>query len=260
MLRSEMVLAAPGKGLHVLLGKLRRRPDIGRALLLLFTLAAVGAGLWLLHRQSFLREHTWVFIMAATVLALVAFLLFEPLLKLFSTLFMLLEAFTHIFAKSYDECRKSLGIKGGTAKDKAAAGTGKDGKSGEEAKKEEHKSSETEYHQTEEDRMAWQRAKQKARADKRYEQTKKKKKRMEEEARKEQKKERRREEPKKPASDKALEEAKSIFNVEIPFTESEIKEKRNLLIKKYHPDNPGGSEEMCKKINECYSILYMYAS
>ena len=48
--------------------------------------------------------------------------------------------------------------------------------------------------------------------------------------------------------------------VEIPFTESEIKEKRNLLIRKYHPDNPGGSEEMCKKINECYAILYKYAT
>ena len=57
-----------------------------------------------------------------------------------------------------------------------------------------------------------------------------------------------------------LEEAKAFFGVDIPFTADEIKQRRNQLLKKYHPDNPDGSEEMCKKINECYALLIRYAA
>lgn len=57
-----------------------------------------------------------------------------------------------------------------------------------------------------------------------------------------------------------LEEAQLIYAVRMPYTTDEIKQKRNILLKKYHPDNAEGSEEMCKKINECYRILCRYAS
>ncbi|MBR1931565.1 MAG: hypothetical protein IJ833_08880 [Lachnospiraceae bacterium] len=57
-----------------------------------------------------------------------------------------------------------------------------------------------------------------------------------------------------------LEEAKSIFSVEEPYGIEEIRSKRNLLLKTYHPDNHNGSEEMCKKINECYDLLLEHIS
>ena len=56
-----------------------------------------------------------------------------------------------------------------------------------------------------------------------------------------------------------FDEAKALFSVELPYTTTEIKRKRNALIKKYHPDL-GGSEEMCKKINEAYTLLLKFAS
>jgi hypothetical protein len=59
-------------------------------------------------------------------------------------------------------------------------------------------------------------------------------------------------------ADSAREEAETIFMVKYPYDEAEIKSKRNMLLKKYHPDNPEGSEEMCKKINECYAVLMKY--
>ena len=248
MLYMEMILAAPGKGLHVLLKKFRRRPDIGRAVFLFVTLFLVGIGLWLM------RKNTLLLLGGGIALAVLAFLIYKPVLKGISALLLFLEAGTHVFAASYDECRKSLKRRSGKSGRKAAPKTEQRAKQPEE---EQPKTRE----QREAERQAWEEARQKASAEKRYQQTQRKKKRMEEEAEKERAKrggpKHKKQEPHE--SSAALEEAKSIFNVEIPFTEAEIKEKRNLLIKKYHPDNPEGSEEMCKKINECYAILYKYA-
>lgn len=56
-----------------------------------------------------------------------------------------------------------------------------------------------------------------------------------------------------------FDEAKALFGVELPYTTTDIKRKRNILIKKYHPDL-GGSEEMCKRINEAYTLLLKFAS
>lgn len=52
-----------------------------------------------------------------------------------------------------------------------------------------------------------------------------------------------------------FEEAKALFGVELPYTKEQLKSARNTLLKKYHPDNKGGSVEMCKKINESYALL-----
>lgn len=65
------------------------------------------------------------------------------------------------------------------------------------------------------------------------------------------------EEDKKPKS--PFDDAKALFNVELPYTKTDIKRIRNELIKKYHPDL-GGSEEMCKKINEAYTLLLKFVS
>ncbi len=271
MLNTEMILAAPGKGLHVLLGKLRKRPDVGRAIFLAFLLLCVGIGLWLMRKDLF------ILLVGGAALAITVFLIYRPVLKGIKMFLTFLEAGTHVFAKSYDECRRALKLKkegrtgkGGqaaaenAAKQDTSAGNAQAGAQKQQQKQQEaQETPEEERRRREEEAQAWARAKQKARQEKRYEQTEKKRRRMEEEAERERAK---RGGPKAKTdrrpheSSAALEEAKSIFNVEIPFSEAEIKEKRNLLIRKYHPDNPGGSEEMCKKINECYAILYKYAS
>lgn len=54
-----------------------------------------------------------------------------------------------------------------------------------------------------------------------------------------------------------LDEAKRLFNVTAPYTKADIKKIRNRLMKMYHPD-VGGSEEMCKKVNEAYALLLKY--
>ncbi|MCR5249845.1 MAG: J domain-containing protein [Lachnospiraceae bacterium] len=256
MLYMEMILAAPGKGLHVLLKKCRKRGDIGRALFLLCTLLLVGIALWLM------RKNTLLLLAGGIALAVLAFLSYKAVMKGIAALLLWLEKATGVFAASFDDCRRILRKRPARRRSrKTPSGNAQQANAphaGPGQKQEQKKTRE----QREAERQAWEEAKQKARAEKRYRQTQQKKKRMEEEAERERAKRggpkaTNKQSPRE--SNEALEEAKSIFNVEIPFTEAEIKEKRNLLIKKYHPDNPEGSEEMCKKINECYAILYKYA-
>ena len=263
MLKAEMVLAAPGKGLHVLLKKLRGRRDIGRVVFLLFVLAIVGLGLWLM------RKNTVLLIAGGSALAVVAFLLYKPVMKGFATFFIFLEAATHMFAKSYDDCKSAIekyDYEHRSAQQKREdEEKARQAKAHEEELRREREKKRAEEAKAREERMKaeWSRVRQEARQEKRREHTQRKRRRMEQEAEREREK---RGGPhvktdKEPHVDSAaLNEAKSIFNVELPFSEEEIKEKRNILIKKYHPDNPGGSEEMCKKINECYKILYKYAT
>ncbi|MBP5608629.1 MAG: hypothetical protein J6X66_10250 [Lachnospiraceae bacterium] len=263
MLKAEMLLAAPGKGLHMMLKRMRGRKDMGRALFLLFILLLVGLGLWLM------RKNTVLLVAGGTVLAVVAFLLYKPVLKALDTFFIFLEAGTHMFAKSYDDCKKAIErydhahrTEEQKRRDEEKA---RQEKAREEELRKERERRRAEEARAREERMKaeWSRVRQEARQEKRREHTERKRRRMEDEAQRERDK---RGGPhvktdKEPhVSNAALNEAKSIFNVEVPFTEEEIKEKRNLLIKKYHPDNPGGSEEMCKKINECYAILYKYTT
>ncbi len=92
MLKAEMILAAPGKGLHELLKKMRGRKDMGRALFLVCILVLVGLGLWLM------RKNTVILIAGGTVLAVIAFLLYKPVLKALDTFFVFLEAGTHMLS------------------------------------------------------------------------------------------------------------------------------------------------------------------
>jgi len=53
-------------------------------------------------------------------------------------------------------------------------------------------------------------------------------------------------------------EAMSIFGLEPPVTEAQMKERYKELAKKYHPDFNQGctkSEEMLKKVNSAYTVL-----
>lgn len=52
--------------------------------------------------------------------------------------------------------------------------------------------------------------------------------------------------------------ALKLYDVTMPYKTSEIKKKRNQLLKKFHPDE-GGDPEMSKKINTAYEILCKYA-
>ncbi len=53
-------------------------------------------------------------------------------------------------------------------------------------------------------------------------------------------------------------EAIQILEIKFPYTESQLKTKYKMLVKKYHPDLNNGSkqsEEMFKKVVESYKIL-----
>lgn len=54
--------------------------------------------------------------------------------------------------------------------------------------------------------------------------------------------------------------AKELLGIELPCTASQLKKARNILLKKYHPDNMDGSVEMCSKINEAYAMLIKFVS
>lgn len=56
-----------------------------------------------------------------------------------------------------------------------------------------------------------------------------------------------------------LSEALSFYGLKIPFTESELKDKRRKLMKTAHPDE-GGDTETAANINRYFDILKKYAS
>ena len=53
--------------------------------------------------------------------------------------------------------------------------------------------------------------------------------------------------------------AKALFGLNNDFTIQELKEARNRLMRKYHPDNQGGSSSIARKINAYYELLIPYA-
>ena len=53
-------------------------------------------------------------------------------------------------------------------------------------------------------------------------------------------------------------EAVKFLEITFPYTEAQLKTRYKLLVKKHHPDLNNGSkksEEMFKKVAECYRIL-----
>ena len=55
-----------------------------------------------------------------------------------------------------------------------------------------------------------------------------------------------------------FERAKTLYEVEIPFTVEEINKKKKELMKKYHPDL-GGDTEKAIEINAAYDLLVKFA-
>lgn len=56
-----------------------------------------------------------------------------------------------------------------------------------------------------------------------------------------------------------LERAEELFGVTAPYTRGQLRDARNKLLKRHHPDL-GGSEELAKRINAAYELLVKYAS
>ena len=56
-----------------------------------------------------------------------------------------------------------------------------------------------------------------------------------------------------------LQRARALFGLNREFSLQELKAARNRLMRKYHPDNQGGSSAMAKRVNEYYDILLPFA-
>lgn len=66
-------------------------------------------------------------------------------------------------------------------------------------------------------------------------------------------------EKKSSSSDAELSQALKLYSLKMPYKKAEVKEIRNILLKKHHPDCSEGSEEKCKEINLAYTLLMKYA-
>ncbi|MCR4585365.1 MAG: hypothetical protein K5686_06525 [Lachnospiraceae bacterium] len=249
-----MILTAPGRELYLEAGRLKAKPERVRALLLIFLLPILAVLLWSI------RKNVYVLIVGGGAMAVGFFYIY---FMLYERRDRILDFFVRLFApfyKVFEKHREAAGWGAGNAAGKAAGQAGgKNRESKGDGGSQAGTGREDEYFRR------WKEAAGKARQEKEREQN-----RREEEWRK-----RRREYTKRKAggeksagsgsgkknvntTDSARAEAETIFMVKYPYDEAEIKSKRNLLLKKYHPDNPEGSEEMCKKINECYALLMKY--
>lgn len=59
--------------------------------------------------------------------------------------------------------------------------------------------------------------------------------------------------------DAFCEEERTLFQLGVVYTQTELRKKRRTLLRQCHPD-AGGSEEMAKKINTAYDVLWKYAA
>ena len=254
----QMILTAPGRELYLEAGRLKSRPERVRAILLILLLPILAVLLWSI------RKNFYVLVFGGGVMAVgffyIYFTLYEKREKILGFLAKLFEPFYRVFEKH----RKAAGWgqpKGGgkkvtSAKDNTA---GPAGRASDDARDTGH---EDEYFRR------WKEAAGRAREAKKHEWENRRRsgsrrtedKRNEERQRSSSGSGSSRSEERKAyvGADAARQEAETIFMVKYPYDEAEIKSKRNMLLKKYHPDNPEGSEEMCKKINECYAVLMKY--
>lgn len=250
-----MVLTAPGRELYLEAGRLKEKPERVRAILLIFLLPVLAVLLWAI------RKNIYVLVFGGGSMAVgffyIYFMLYEKRMKILDFLARLFEPFYKVFEKhrkaagwgSISDDKNAKAGKTGAAGAGSTAGQGGDEKS----------RGEDEYFRR------WKEAAGRAKEAKQREWERRKRNYERRHAQNGSNgggtKENYRKEDntaKKPAADRAREEAETIFMVKYPYDEAEIKSKRNMLLKKYHPDNAEGSEEMCKKINECYAVLMKY--
>ena len=234
----EMILATPGAKLHQGFHRLRKKHEFATAILLGITLILAGTILW-----QFRGNDTGLLMLAGIGLITVFSLLFSWIWRHKDTILGIGEALTYPFYNSYEQCRKALDqIKTTAYTNMNATGPEQSGQSDTtDSQKQSADTKSTKDQQTQNrcDNNEYQ---------------------HEQERRRSTSEDRYHRERHVSSGNARLEEAKAFFGVDIPFTADEIKQRRNQLLKKYHPDNPDGSEEMCKKINECYALLIRYAA
>ena len=244
----EMLLATPGAKLHLRFQKLRKKKEGFAAILLGVVLLLASITLW-----QFRGNDTWLLLLAGIGLITVFSLLFSWIWRHGDAILGIGEMLTYPFYSSYEQCRKALDpTQADTCNAKAAENPADPNPfaSGNNAADQKHSGQyNTTDSQTQSDdanatdrqqsqntrgRKEYHREHEHNTSEKRYRRTS--------------------------PGNAQLEEAKAFFGVDIPFTLEELKQRRNQLLKKYHPDNPDGSEAMCKKINECYALLMRYVS
>ncbi|MBR3102448.1 MAG: hypothetical protein IKQ27_11030 [Lachnospiraceae bacterium] len=248
----EMILATPGAKMHQFFRKLRKRNSFSVMILLCVILAFAAVILWNLRGNN-----TWLLLLAGIGVVTVFSFLFSLLKRHGDTLLGVGEMLTYPFFNSYEQCRKAL--------DQMQANTrSHNGEAEKHENPESFASGRTNTDRTEHKHFTYDNASysQKQSADeKRTKDQQTQNRRDNTEYHREQERNTSEKRYRRTSSGNArLEEAKAFFGVDIPFTADEIKQRRNQLLKKYHPDNPDGSEEMCKKINECYALLIRYAA
>jgi len=244
----EMLLATPGAKLHQGFHKLRKKKEFFAAILLGVVLLLAAVTLW-----QFRGNDTWLLLLAGIGLITVFSLLFSWIWRHGDTILGIGEMLTYPFYNSYEQCRKALDPMPANACNTEAAEAPADSNpfaSDNNAAGQKHSG---QYNTTDSETQS---ADANTTGDQQSQNTRARNEYHREQERKSSEKRYRRTSP----GNARLEEAKAFFGVDIPFTADEIKQRRNQLLKKYHPDNPDGSEEMCKKINECYALLIRYAA
>ncbi len=109
-------------------------------------------------------------------------------------------------------------------------------------------------------KAAWEKEQQRRAAQEKAEQERaRRQKAAQEKARREQ--EEKRKNAQRTSQSMSLQKARQLLRLKETYTVSELKKARNVLMKQFHPDNGrNGSEEVCKKINEAYTLLAKYAA
>ncbi|MBR1470489.1 MAG: hypothetical protein IJ600_02455 [Lachnospiraceae bacterium] len=279
----EMILATPGAKLHRGFRRLRRSRDLTGAFLIIVILLVSGMLLW--HLRS---SGTHLLLFAGAALTVLLFFLFFPLLRGTDTLLGIGEMVTYPFSNSYEQCRETLkdmqehpelytaqrtDLQKDRAPQKQTAGSAdahardtrsqsrRNTQNGRDAAAQDRQDTGAQRQQKDRNPQSADTQKQ-YRAQNRQDTDPRKQHAQNAGAQNDRSSTDAHHRRTRRSTPKAtpLEEAKSVFGVELPFTADEIRQRRNLLLKKYHPDNPDGSEEMCKKINEWYALLLKYAS
>ena len=261
----EMILAAPGAKLHKYFRKLRKNAALSDAILLGIVLVPAGILLW-----QFRGNNTWLLLLAGIGLVTVFSFLFSLFRRHSDTVLAFGEMLTYPFYNSYEQCREMLDkLK---TKPFRSKNTREDTDPFEKDRFSENDPVNdqefTQDHSGQSDRTARHNGSDKYRYsnDKQNDNRSNSRSTASDDADRqkdstgEQTSEHTRRHYRTSPVNTRLDEAKAFFGVDIPFTLDETKQRRNQLLKKYHPDNPDGSEAMCKKINECYALLVRYVS
>ena len=250
-----MFLTSPGKGLYLLSGKIRSREDLEKAENICGVLLAIA----FFNLSGFLIDNVWI---RAIVAIFVAFLLIEVFDYIVFSADRVRGAIRYYMgplAKRYDHYLDQivLLVAGKERKKETAGSTGREQTNRERARQEQARQERTKQERAKQERARQEQARQERTRQERARQERARQERTRQE------RTRREHAGQEQMGHKPLtpyDEALNIFNVREPFTAEEIKSKRNLLLKSYHPDNNNGSEEMCKKINECYELLMQHIS